>query len=251
MVTVITAVFNGVSTIEGCLESVLRQDYPRIEHIIIDGGSTDGTVEILRKYEARIALWISEPDRGVYDAWNKALKLAHGEWISFLGADDMFLPGAVREYMDLAEKNPNSNFLSSRAQLNHPSGYSPQFGDPWTWPRAAKAMPSVHVGSMHRRNLFVQHGEFDPTFRIAGDYEFLLRAREDLHPAFIPIVTVVMRAGGLSDSTAGLFEAKRAKIQNRTVSVRQAELELRILVLRFHVRQILIRVASSLKLLCK
>ena len=81
LVTVVTAVFNGQPTIQGCLESVLKQDYPNIEHILLDGGSTDGTLDVLHQYDDRIALWKSEPDKGVYDAWNKGLTEAHGEWI--------------------------------------------------------------------------------------------------------------------------------------------------------------------------
>jgi len=248
LVTVITAVFNGVDTISDCIESVLSQDYPHIEHIVIDGSSTDGTIDVLREYETRIALWISERDSGVFDAWNKALELAHGEWIAFLGADDTFLPGAISEYLELARRNPKANFLTSRARLQHPSGYSPEFGGLWTWPRAARAMPSIHVGAMHRRSIFAQHGQFDATYRIAGDYEFLLRAREDLNAAFMPRVTVAMRAGGLSDSTAGLLEAKRAKLQNNIRSAFLAEVEFCTLALRFHVRRIVIKIASFMKL---
>ena len=132
LVSVITAVFNGGGTIRGCIESVLEQDYPHIEHIVIDGGSTDGTVDVLREYDNRIALWISEPDGGVFDAWNKALDLAHGEWIAFVGADDTFFPGAISEYLRLATRNPSANFLTSRARLHHPSGYSPEFGGLWS-----------------------------------------------------------------------------------------------------------------------
>jgi len=251
LVTVITAVFNGASTIVDCIESVSRQDYPHIEHIIVDGGSTDGTMDVLKEYDDRVDLWISEPDHGVYDAWNKGLQLAHGEWIAFLGADDTFLPGAVREYMELACRNPLANFLTSRARLHHPSGYSPEFGRLWSWPRAARAMPSVHVGAMHRRSMFARQGEFDARYRIAGDYEFLLRARLDLHAAFTPAVTVVMRAGGLSDSTAGLLEAKRAKLQNKIRSSLRAEVDYRILVIRFHLRRIFIKTALLLKLFPK
>ncbi len=99
LVTVVTAVFNGGSYLEGCLESVLTQDYPNIEHIIVDGGSTDGTLDILRSRQDRIALWVSGPDCGVYDAWNKSLVLAKGGWIAFLGADDPYLPGAISTYV--------------------------------------------------------------------------------------------------------------------------------------------------------
>jgi len=116
LVTVVTAVFNGQPYLEGCLESVLRQDYPNIEHIVMDGGSSDGTLDVLRHYDDRIAFWKSGPDKGVYDAWNKALAEASGEWISFLGADDELLPGAVSAYVALAAMHPEAEYLSSRVR---------------------------------------------------------------------------------------------------------------------------------------
>lgn len=237
LVTVVTAVFNGQPYMAGCLDSVLAQDYPNIEHLVLDGGSRDGTVDVLRQYDDRIALWKSEPDHGVYDAWNKALAEARGEWICFLGVDDEFLPGAVSTYMELAAENPDAEFLSSRARLNHPTGYSPIFGGPWEWPRFGTAMSTIHVGTMHHRSLFDRLGRFDSTYRIAGDYELMLRARETLRAAFTPAITVEMRAGGLSDSTAGLYEAKRAKIKNGVRTVRHAEAELRRAILRFYLRR--------------
>jgi glycosyltransferase involved in cell wall biosynthesis len=133
-------VFNAQDCIADCLESVLYQDYPNMEHIIFDGGSTDSTVSLLRKYVDRIDVWISESDSGIYDAWNKGLKLARGEWIAFLGADDKYLPGAVSAYMKLAAQFPAAEFLSSRALLDHPSGHAPTFGGPWEWPRFSRVM---------------------------------------------------------------------------------------------------------------
>ena len=241
LVTVITAVFNGADCIGDCIESVLFQDYPNVEHIILDARSTDGTIDILRAYDDRLALWVSEPDHGVYDAWNKGLRLAQGEWISFLGADDRFLPGAVREFMDLAEGNPEAEFLSSRARLDHPSGYAPVFGGPWKWPHFTRRMTTIHVGSMHRKALFARYGQFDASYRIAGDFEFLLRAQGDLRTAYTPAITVVMKAGGLSDSTKGLHEAKRAKLQSRVRSPLRAHADLLLDTARFHLRRTLIR----------
>lgn len=244
LVSVITAVFNGREEITQCIESVLRQEYPNIEHIIIDGGSTDGTVEVLRRYEDRLALWVSEPDHGIYDAWNKGLELAAGEWIAFLGADDAYTPAAVRAYMALARQCPRAEFLSSRALLSHPTGYAPVFGGPWQWPRFSKAMTTIHVGTMHRRTLFEQYGQFDTTYRIAADYQFLLRARDRLRTGFTPETTVIMRAGGVSDSTAGLYEARRAKLNAGVRSVPRANVELMIAIARFHLRRVFLKVRS-------
>lgn len=241
LVTVITAVFNGNDCLASCLDSVLNQDYPHVEHIILDGGSTDGTIETLRSYDDRVALWISEPDGGVYDAWNKGLKLARGEWIAFLGADDIYLEGAISTYLKLAAKNPEAEFLSSRARLSHPTGYAPIFGGPWEWPRFSTAMTTIHVGTLHRRSLFERYGEFDTSYRIAADFEFLLRAGDNLRTAFTSATTVVMRAGGLSDSTAGLYEARRAKVARGVSSTSAAELHLRLAIARFYIRRMYLK----------
>jgi glycosyltransferase involved in cell wall biosynthesis len=251
LVSVITAVFNGEDCIASCIESVLHQDYPNIEHIIVDGGSTDGTVAILRKYEDQVALWQSEPDHGVYDAWNKGLDLAHGEWIAFLGADDLYLPGAISTYIELAQKNPDAEFLSSRARLDHSSGYSPIFGGPWEWSRFATAMSTIHVGTMHHKKLFNRFGKFDTSYRIAGDYEFLLRSRDSLQAAFTPAVTVIMRAGGLSDSTAGYLEVRRAKVRAGVRSPFVALLDWTRSILRFYLRRMFLKVRYKLICLVK
>jgi hypothetical protein len=212
VVTVITAVFNGEKTLANCLDSVLIQDYPNVEHVVMDGGSTDGTLEILERYSDRIAFWKSEPDEGIYDAWNKGLKEARGEWISFLGADDQFLPHAISAYMALAELNPRAEFLSSRIRIAYPQGFEKTAGEPWTWSRFSRSMCAVHVGSMHRRDLFEKYGVFDTSYKSAADYEFLLRPRGRLKAAFTPAVTATMRAGGSSSTLQSLNEKAKAKI---------------------------------------
>ena len=236
LVTVVTAVFNGQPYLEGCLESVLRQDYQNIEHIVMDGGSSDGTLDVLRHYDDRIAFWKSGPDKGVYDAWNKALAEASGEWISFLGADDELLPGAVSAYVALAAMHPEAEYLSSRVRGVHDSGYERITGGPWAWPEFSRWMCVAHVGSMHRRTLYNRLGTYDTSYRSAADYEFLLRAGLQLNTAFMPITTVVMRAGGVSDDTAALVEATRAKITTGGRNKALADLELRIAKAKFMIR---------------
>jgi glycosyltransferase involved in cell wall biosynthesis len=236
LVSVVTALFNGRSTIEECLYSVATQDYPNIEHIVIDGGSTDGTLDVLRQNEDRLAFWKSEADQGVYDAWNKGLIETRGEWICFLGADDEFLSGAISAYMKFAAGNPKADYLSSKVRWVHPSGDERIIGEPWTWPRFSKLMCVAHVGSMHRRRLFDRLGSFDTSYQIVADYEFLLRARQDLEAAYMPVTTVMMRAGGVSDDTTALVEAKRAKTLAGGRNKALAELELRIAKTKFALR---------------
>lgn len=248
LVTVITAVLNGAGTIGDCIESVLRQDYPLLEHIIIDGGSTDGTIDVLREYEDRIALWISEPDRGVYDAWNKGLLLSHGEWVAFLGADDIFLPGAVRAYMELTLKNPDAEFLSSVVRLEHHGGYTRLFGDSWQWPRFLKVMCTAHPGSMHKKSLFKDYGLYDTSYKITADYELLLRARTALKAAFMSTTTVAMKAGGVSDSFRALREASRARVETGGQSTQRAVIELQVAILKRIARKLLLSLRTKLPL---
>ena len=246
LVTVITAVFNGVHTIRHCIESVLHQDYPHIEHIVIDGGSTDGTIDVLREYEDKIALWISEPDRGVYDAWNKGLRLARGDWVAFLGADDTFLPGAVRAYMELSLTNPDGEFLSSVVRLEHHGGYTCMFGERWAWPRFSKFMCIAHPGSMHKRTLFKEYGLYDTSYKITGDYEFLLRARAALRAAFMSTTTVAMKAGGMSDSFRALREASRARVETGGQPTRWVAIELQVAILKHLARRLLLGLRAKL-----
>jgi len=239
-VSVITAVYNAQDCIANCIESVLHQDYQNIEYIVIDAGSKDGTIDVIRRFDDRIDIWISEPDDGIFDAWNKGLSLATGEWIAFLGADDTYTPGAIRRYIDLAQQQPSAEFLSSYAQLVHPSGYSPVFGGPWKWPACSRLLTTIHVGTMHKRSLFERYGKFDPNYRSAGDYEFLLRAGSQLRAAFMREVTVMVRSGGASDSTAGLYEARKAKIATGVRSVALSTLDLLALIARRHIRRMML-----------
>ncbi len=211
LVTVITATYNAAGTLRACMESVRAQDYPSIEHLLIDGGSKDETIEIL-KAEATPGTWISEPDRGIYDAWNKGLALARGEWIAFLGADDRFLPGAVSAYMQLAAENPEALYLSSQVRWLGPNGNTRLIGQPWRWPRFQRYMCTAHVGSMHHRRFFEQYGQYEISLPIVADYEMLLRAGPRLPAAFLPQVTVEMQGGGNSDNLRAVDEAAQVKI---------------------------------------
>jgi glycosyltransferase involved in cell wall biosynthesis len=236
LVTVITAVLNGQPYVEGCLESVINQDYPHIEHILIDGGSSDGTVDVLRTYDDRVALWTSEPNGGLYDAWNKGLPEARGEWICFIGIDDEFLPGGVSAYMTLAAKNPEAEYLNSLVRMVHHSGYERTFGRPWKWKEFSRWMRWAQVGSMHKRSLLERLGPFDLGFGPCGDYELLLRARDGLKSAYVPVQTAMMRWGGCSDKLIAGADATRAKIMTGGRNPIMAKIELGIFTIRYYLR---------------
>lgn len=211
-VSIITAVYNAAPTLEECLLSVRNQSYRDIEHIVIDGGSTDGSVEILQRHSSLLAYWVSERDSGVFDAWNKGLSAATGEWIAFLGAEDVLLPDAVLKYLTVCG-GTNAQYVSSRVRYIRPGLPDKIIGRAWSWPAFQRKMTTAHVGSLHRFDLFEKYGRYDTGYKIVGDYELLLRPGKDLNSIFVGEVTAAMLAGGNSDCFAALKEAQQAKIR--------------------------------------
>jgi glycosyltransferase involved in cell wall biosynthesis len=229
LITVITVVFNGAKTLEQTILSVVNQTYKNVEFIIIDGGSTDGTLDIIRKYEYAIDYWVSEPDKGIYDAWNKGLAKASGEWIAFLGSDDIYLEGAIDAYANLiiGFRDRPVDYISSRINLIKDNKVLRTIGQQWNWKSFKKNMNVAHVGSLHRHTLFEKYGLFDVTYKICGDYELLLRPRENLQAEFINITTVDMRLGGVSNSNSSVFyEVARIKISHGLLTKFWANLDL-------------------------
>lgn len=210
MITVIIAVYNGKATLQQCIDSFIRQTYRNKELIVIDGGSKDGTVAVIEENREHIGYWLSEPDRGIYNAWNKALPHATGDWICFLGADDYFWDESVLARMsEHLERLPLSTRLAyGKVMFVDPDGNELYpVGAPWHEIKESftRAMCIPHPAVMHRRSLFEQYGRFDESFRIAADYEFLLRELPSAEIAFIPDAIVVgMRQGGISSTSANL-----------------------------------------------
>lgn len=168
---------------------------------MIDGGSTDGSIDIIRGFRDQLAYWVSEPDGGIYDAWNKGLRHAQGQWIAFMGADDVWSsPTAIEKLMMLA-RFPKVNLVTARLQkLPHAGvkGYS--FGEAWSTKRMRMFMSVAHSGMPHHRSLFDKFGPFDTQFRIAGDYDFLLRAAGDIRAAFLDETVAYMGGAGVSST---------------------------------------------------
>jgi glycosyltransferase involved in cell wall biosynthesis len=213
--TIVTAVFNGAKTLQATIESVDRQTFRNFEYIVLDGASTDATVLVLENNSHCINYWRSERDSGIYNAWNKAVGLARGEWISFLGSGDVYCVDALQEYARAiaAVPEPSVQYVSSRVRLVNDRGIVRTIGSAWTWPAFARFMTVAHVGSMHHRSLFAEQGYFDESYRICGDYELLLRPRNRLRAGFLDRVTVAMALGGASNSQvhSALAEQERAK----------------------------------------
>ncbi len=215
MISVIVSVFNGVATLQQCIDSVARQTYVAKELIVIDGGSTDGTREVLDRNASKLAYWMSEPDRGIYHAWNKGLAHAKGDWVCFLGADDyLWAPDALERLAPvLARAYPPVRVVYGQvAVVNERGAEMARAGEDW---RSAKRrfrqiMCLPHTGLMHHRSLFDVQGRFDESYRIGGDYEMLLRELRGGEAQFVPgLVVAGMRHGGISSDPAGSLEILR------------------------------------------
>lgn len=195
LVSIITIVFNGEQYLEQTIQSVLQQSYPHIEYIIIDGGSSDGTVDIIKKYEQGLAYWISEKDKGVSDAFNKGIEKAKGEIIGLINADDWYERDTVKKvveaissydvcYGDLRywkKEKPEVVFTGDHRYLQH-------------------EMTLNHPTVFIRRSIYQQFGQFDLAYKYAMDYDLLLRLKlKGCRFIHIPEVLANMRWEGISD----------------------------------------------------
>jgi len=212
LISVIVAVFNGEKTLQQFIDSFAQQSYANKELIVIDGASTDGTVNLLEANSNHISYWVSESDKGVYNAWNKGLLQAKGEWICFIGADDYFWDTQVLARMAAQLAVIPNNIRVAYGQimlLNNNGERLYLIGEPWkkVKERFKQVMSIPHPCLMHRRSLFDQHGSFDESFRIGGDYELLLRELKVADAKFIhDVITVGMRQGGLSSTPSNALE---------------------------------------------
>jgi len=204
-ISVITAVFNRAATLGDSLRSVHSQRWPDLEHIVIDGGSTDGSLAILDQHKSRISRIVSEPDGGLYDALNKGIRHASGDVIGFMHADDEFATPQALARVAAAFEDPDvgavygdlvyvkKNDVSRIVRYWRAGQYQrTQLTQGWMPPH-----PTFYV----RREVYSRFGGFDTRYRIAADYENMLRIlwRGRIKAAYIPEVLVRMRVGGISN----------------------------------------------------
>lgn len=206
--TIIIAVYNCARYLQRCLDSITCQTASDFEIIVIDGGSTDGTVDIIKNNSRAIAYWESNKDRGIYDAWNKALKRSQGKWSLFLGADDVLASpqtlAEIRRFVEQSKVLPPIIYGRVRA-VTADGAEIAMFGKPWhsIKRQAMEVMSLPHQGVIHHRSLFDRHGDFDCSFRVAGDFDLLLRELKISAPVFMPdIVVTNWQLGGISSSGA-------------------------------------------------
>jgi glycosyltransferase involved in cell wall biosynthesis len=215
-VSVIIGVRNGAATLQRCLDSVAEQDFAARETIVFDGASTDDTRAIAERNlrEGRINLLVCEPDRGIYDAWNKAIRRSRGRWISFLGCDDVYHDAAaLRALVEAGEAAGGSaRVVYGRLDRVTADGTLVEtIGAPWERARGAflAGVNIPHPGTLHRRDMLEEHSLFDMSYRIAADYNLLLSELPARAPVFVDRVVLDMGFGGMSSRPQNILVALR------------------------------------------
>ncbi|MEW5926325.1 MAG: glycosyltransferase family 2 protein [Gemmatimonadota bacterium] len=222
LVSVVTPSFNQAPFLEETMRSVLDQDYPRIEYIVVDGGSTDGSVDIIRRYADRLAYWVSEKDRGQADAINKGWSRVTGDIVAFLNSDDYYLPGAIPRVVEAFRQRPDAGVVYGQAQWVSETGVPEQVSRVYvdgqemldTFPGLPQ--PATFV----RRAVLEKVGLLDPSFHFALDGEFFVRAVGNFPAVPLPDVLACMRLHGAAKSvSAGLgFAPEVLRIAEKVIA---------------------------------
>lgn len=210
-ITVVTVCFNAEKVLEQTMLSVLSQTYKDIEYLVIDGGSKDGTLDIIKKYSDKVK-WISEPDKGIYDAMNKAIKMASGEWINFMNAGDCFDSIDVLENVFSKEYPEEVNFLYSD------NWYEDEKGIRTYAPHDHKSLSLNHQSCIYRKSLHSVHGQYIVTPKIiVSDLLFFASIPQDYFLK-VDVPISVNRTGGVSVASWCIEQALCTKVVFRKLS---------------------------------
>lgn len=208
-ISIITATWNSGATVRDTMESVLSQSYPDWEHIIVDGGSTDNTIDIVKElepcYEGRLR-WISEKDRGIYDAMNKGIAMAMGEVVGILNSDDFYTSKGILSKVAVAMMDSDVDavygdihFVNDADLTKCVRYYSSRFFSRW---KMQLGYQPAHPSFYCRKSVYDRYGAFDINFRVAADFENMLRLIyiHRIRTRYLPVDFVTMRTGGASTS---------------------------------------------------
>ena len=219
LISIITVVYNGEKYLEETIQSVISQTYDNVEYIIIDGGSTDGTLEIIKKYEDQIDYWVSEKDNGIYDAMNKGITLATGKVIGLINADDWYEKNTIKEIVDAFNINSHADIVYGLLRYikneleyqikahNHNFLYEHMI---------------PHPTCFIKKSVYIQLNKYSLIYKSASDYDFMIRAKM-ANFNFIKLDTVLanFRREGLSNvSEIGRIESLKIQRKNKLISLK-------------------------------
>ena len=219
-ISIIIATYNAGHTLARCLESIREQKTSEIELLVMDGASSDNTLDIINTFHDVVDICLSEPDKGIYDAWNKGIIYARGNWIMFIGADDYLLKNALLAYLNLLTKQDciAYDLICAKEILVDQTGKVVKtIGKPYHWDSFRKQMLIAHGASLHNKKLFQELGSFSLHYSICADYEFLLRKK--LKSLFINQYLLCMQDGGVSATYKAIYQAFQVRKLHHSVSL--------------------------------
>ena len=213
LITIITVVYNGEKYLEETIQSVINQTYPNVEYIIIDGGSTDGTLDIIKKYEDSIDYWVSEKDNGIYDAMNKGLRAALGDYVAILNSDDFYEPDAVKKSISCILDKGSDYSIANVKFAENQTKIKPIY--PLKEGKIYQEMPYPHVSAFISSKIYKDIGLFDTDFKIAGDHDSAIRIHlKGYHACYLDEVIANLHIGGISSGFVSSYESTKVAIKN-------------------------------------
>ena len=248
-VSIITVTFNSISVINDCLDSISSQEYDNIQHIVIDGASTDGTLSVLESKHSQINTLISKPDNGIYDAMNKGIKIATGDIIGFLNSDDFYLNNKV--ISKVVKEFEKDSFLDA---CYSDLIYVDQFNTSKTirYVKSSKFQEGLfsrgwcppHPTFFVRRSVYKKFGNFDLSYKFASDVDLMMRFLEKykIKSKYIPEVWVKMRMGGVTNKNL-----KNIWLQNKEIIHSFNKNNLSVNLLKFLILKIISRIVQLFK----
>lgn len=200
LITVVTVVFNGEATLEQTIQSVVNQTYDNVEYIVVDGNSTDKTLEIIKKYEDEIDYWQSEPDKGIYDAMNKGIGLANGEWMIFIGADDLLFSPFVLKAFVKNVGNFDSNYYGDAFFSYH------RYIHDYKFSKLRLCMENICHQAIFYCKKDYKKNFFNLKYKIYADWAYNITLWNKNNFAYIPIMVSIFNESGSSKSGDKIFK---------------------------------------------
>jgi len=221
LITIVMATLNCEETLNKSLSSIVGQSYKNIELVIVDGQSTDKTLQIINDFKSKVSYFETSADTGIYHAWNKALKHVSGDWVIFIGADDYFINHSVVESMVKHLLGlQHMDLVYGSALLGDETSHVKR-GAEWSWRKFRRKMVGIpHTATFHNKSMFDRVASFDEGFQLAGDYDFLLKFGQNLKAVFIdePIVCLGINGITKTQHLKAIKENRTAQKKNKVAS---------------------------------
>jgi glycosyltransferase involved in cell wall biosynthesis len=216
LISIITVVYNAVNTIEQTIQSVIQQSYQNKEYIIIDGGSTDGTVDLIKRYESHLSYWVSEPDLGIYDAMNKGISMAKGELVGIINADDWYEGDIFSIIADKFRETGSDHVIYGLLRIFQNDKFYSLVGNSIN---VLPDEPIMHPTCFVPRQIYQTYGKYDLKYKYSADYDLFLRfANHGVKFCFIEKTIANFRRGGISFSPSAEKEKFKVKRRHHLIS---------------------------------